>query len=83
MTICPLHRAHLGIGWRRSIRQCSVPEELLGHDGKSKEKAERGCTLLQLKLILEATGKFVPVGSGKQMFYVLNILNIYARVIQM
>ena len=82
MTICPLHRERLGIGWRRSIRQCSVPEELSGHDGTAKQKAERGCTLLQSKLILQATEKFVPVGSGKQMLYVLNISNINARVIQ-
>ena len=55
MTICPLHRERLGIGWRRSIIQCSVPEELSGHDDTAKQKAERGCTLLQSKLILQAT----------------------------
>ena len=38
--------------------------------------------LLQSKLTLEVTEKFVPVGSGKQMFYGLNISSIYARVIQ-
>ena len=32
MTVCPLHREHLGIDWRRPIIQCSVPEELSGHD---------------------------------------------------
>lgn len=82
MTICPLHRERLGIGWRRSIRQCSVPVELSGHDGTAKQKAERGCTLFQSKLILQATEKFVPVGSGKQMLHVLNISSTYARVIQ-
>ena len=82
MTICPLHRERLGIGWRRSIRQCSVPEKLSGHDGSTKQKAERGCTLLQSNLILQATEKFVPVGSGKQMLYVLNISSICAKVIQ-
>ena len=51
MTICPLHFERLGIGWRRSLRQCSVPKELSGHDRTSKQKAERGCTLLQPKLI--------------------------------
>ena len=50
MTICLLHREHLGIGWRRSITQRSVPEELSGHDDTAKQKAERGCTLLQSKL---------------------------------
>lgn len=38
MTICPLHRERLGIGWRRSIRQCSVPVELSGHDGRQSKK---------------------------------------------
>ena len=80
MTVCPLHRECLGIGWRRPIRQCSVPEELSGHDGTAKQKAERGCTLLQSKLILEASEKFVPVGSGKQMFYVLwHVLELISR----
>ena len=75
MIICPLHREGLGIGWRRSITQRSVPEELSGHDDTAKQKAERGCTLLQSKLILQAIEKkFVPVGSGKQMLYVLNII---------
>ena len=38
MTICPQHREELGIGSRRSIRQCSVPQELSRHDGKAKQK---------------------------------------------
>ena len=57
MTICPLHRERLGIGWRRSIIQCSVAEELSRHDDTAKQKAGRGCTLLQSKLILQAIGK--------------------------
>ena len=48
MTICPLHRERLGIGWRRSIIQRSVPEELSGHDDTAKQKAERGCTFRSL-----------------------------------
>ena len=28
MTICPLYRVSLGIGWRRSKRVCSVPGKL-------------------------------------------------------
>lgn len=68
MTICPLHRERLGIGWRRSIRLCSVPEQLSGHNENSKKNAERGCNLFQSKFILEATGRFVPVGSGNYIF---------------
>ena len=69
MTICPLHRERLGIGWRRSIRLCSVPEQLSGHNENSKKNAERGCNLSQSKFILEATGRFVPVGSLVYVFY--------------
>ena len=70
MTIYPRHCEYLGIGWRRSIRQCSVPEELSGRNSTAKQKPEQGWMLFQSKLILEATEKFVPFGSGKQMFYV-------------
>ena len=74
MTICPLHRERLGIGWRRSIIQCSVPEELSGHNDTAKQKAERGCTLLQSKLILQTTEKnsFQLVQVNK--CFVLNIM---------
>lgn len=65
MTICPRHREWLGIGWRRSLRLCCVPEKLAGHNEKSKKNAERGCNLTQSRIILEATGEFVPVGSGE------------------
>ena len=65
MTICPLHRARLGIGWRRSVRLCSVPKKLSGHSEDSKRNADRGLSLSQSQLIMEATGEFFPVGSGK------------------
>ena len=65
MTICPLHRARLGIGWRRSVRLCSVPKKLSGHSEDLKRNADRGLSLSQSQLIMEATGEFVPVGSGK------------------
>ncbi|CAH3192440.1 unnamed protein product [Porites evermanni] len=64
MTICPLHRVSLGIGWRRSKRVCSVPGKLSGHSEESKKNGERGCSLAQSKYILEATGEFIPVGSA-------------------
>ena len=41
MTICPLHRVSLGIGWRRSKRVCSVPGKLSGHSEESKKNAKR------------------------------------------
>ena len=75
MTICPLHRERFGIGWRRSIIQCSAPEELPGHDDTAKQRAERCCTLLQSKLILQATEK---IRSSWFMLYVLNIIVRYS-----
>ena len=51
MTVCPLHRSSLGIGWRRASRLCSVPQDVSGHKKESKEvpAAERGITLLHSK----------------------------------
>ena len=37
MTVCPLHRSSLGIGWRRASRLCSVPQDVSGHKKESKE----------------------------------------------
>ena len=65
LTICPLHRVSLGIGWRRPKQVCSVPGKLSGHSEESKKNADRSCSLVQSKFILEATGEFIPVGSGK------------------
>ena len=67
MTICPLHRARLGIGWRRSVRLCSIPKKPSGHSEDSKRNADRGLSFSQSQLIMEATGEFVPVGSGKSI----------------
>ena len=84
MTTCPLHCERLGIGWQRSkIMQCSVPEELSGHDDTAKQKAERGCTPVRCysqSLYYKPQKKFVPVSSGKQMLYVLNIMVRYSLI---
>ena len=69
MTVCPLHRSSLGIGWRRASRLCSVPQDVSGHKKESKEvpAAERGITLQDSTQILELTKNLVPVGSGKRL----------------
>ena len=69
MTVCPLHRSSLGIGWRRASRLCSVPQDVSGHKKESKEvpAAERGITLQHSKQIFELTKILVPVGSGKRL----------------
>ena len=69
MTVCPLHRSSLGIGWRRGSRLCSVPRDVSGHKKESKEvpATERGITLKHSIQILELTKNLVPVGSGKRL----------------
>ena len=68
MTICPHHRAVLGISWTRgSSTRCRVPKILSGHgNGKgSWPKGDRGISKIESRVILCKTGIFVQVGSGK------------------
>lgn len=68
-TICPAHRSSLGIGWRRGANRCRVPPGLSKHAAKGKtRKADRGIGKSESKAILQHTGVFVPVGSGKYTF---------------
>lgn len=82
MTICPLHRSTLGIGWRRASRLCSVPQDVSGHKKESKEvpAAERGITLQHSIQIFELTKNLIPVGSGKRSQWV--ILQVYPHFMQ-
>ena len=82
MTIYPLDCELLGIGWRRSIRLCSVPQRLSDYSEDSKKLAERGCTLTQSKFIFKTTGEFIPVGSGKYtpcVSYFLILSTVYIK----
>ncbi|XP_015753959.1 PREDICTED: uncharacterized protein LOC107333644 [Acropora digitifera] len=67
MTICPLHRAKLGLGWTRGAStRCRIPPSLSNH-GKKKgkwPKGERGIRKNESKILLRKTGIFLPVGSG-------------------
>jgi len=66
LTICPAHRSSLGISWRRGAERCRVPKELAEHGKRGKwPRAERGMSKDFSKTILQSTGVFVPVGSGK------------------
>ena len=68
MTICPVHRAKLGLGWRRTGNLCTIPEVVSGHC-KELRKApalEKGINLFQSMKIFELSKQLVPVGSGKQ-----------------
>ena len=68
LSICPLHRSELGIGWRRSSNTCRVPDEIAHHSqgkGNTKSvKGDRGVGREISKVIFERTGILVPVGSG-------------------
>ena len=78
VTICPNHRAKLGLGWtRRSSTRCTVPERISNH-GKRKgvwPKGERELGKRESEVILRKNGSFVQVGSGK--FYLLFFVYYY------
>ncbi|CAH3148966.1 unnamed protein product [Pocillopora meandrina] len=66
MTICPVHRAKLGLGWRRTGNLCTILEVVSGHC-KELRKApalEKGINLFQSMKIFELSKQLVPVGSG-------------------
>lgn len=80
MTICPMHRSHLGIGWSRGTNtKCRVPSAVSGHgikqSGKAKKPlpiADRGVSKHLSKALLKKTGVFIQAGSGnfyKYLFY--------------
>ena len=67
MSICPLHRAKLGVGWTRGAStRCRIPPVLSNH-GKTKKswpKGDRGLGKLQSELLLRDNGVFLQAGSG-------------------
>ena len=65
-TICPHHRASLGVSWKRRSAKCCIPVMLSQHkdDVKKRPKAERGLSKSGSRTVLKETGVFVPVGSG-------------------
>ena len=63
LTICPQHRYVLGTGWKRSTRQCTIPNSIAAH--KEQGKFDRSIGKELSKWIFETTGCFLPVGSGK------------------
>ena len=68
MTICPLHRAKLGLGWARgAITRCRIPPLLYNHGKKKGEwpKGKRGIGKNESKTLLRDTGIFLADGSGK------------------
>ena len=60
MTICPRHRAKLGVFWRPS-RKCMHPLH-----GDRKGKPERGVNLEISKGIMAKWSALIPVGAGKE-----------------
>lgn len=67
MTICPLHRGKLGVGWKRGSSRCRIPAAISKHGLKGKKSwptGDRGLTREDSKLVLRETGTFVQPGSG-------------------
>ena len=79
MTVFPLHRSSLGIGWRRASRLCSVSRDVSGHKKESEKvpAAERGISLQHSIHIFELTKNLVPVGSRKRLQC---LFSLYARI---
>ena len=68
-TVCPLHRSELGLGWARGNNsRCRVPSTLSNHrQNKGKwPRCDRGISKEDSQLILNKTGTFLQVGSGKK-----------------
>ena len=68
MTMCPSHRAKLGLGWTRgSSTTCRVLSEISNHSRSDKTwpKCDRGIGKRDSQIILKRTGLFLQVGSGK------------------
>ena len=67
MTICPAHRASLGIGWTRRVPdKCRIPSILSHHseDVSKRPKADRGLSKAGSQTVLQESGFFVAVESG-------------------
>ena len=71
MTIWPLHRGKLGLGWTRGSTRCRIPDALSNH-GKGKKnvwpKGDRGLGKQDSEKVLQKTGVFIAVGSGKIVY---------------
>ena len=59
-TICPRHRAELGLLWRPG-RKCLHPL----HGTRQKGKPDRGANLGMSKEIMQNWDVLIPVGTGK------------------
>ena len=80
MTICPLHRAKLGLGWARgAIPRYRILPSLYNHGKKKGEwpKAKRGIGKNESKTLLSDTGIILPVGSGKVLIKQNHKTNIF------
>ena len=70
-TICPQHRASLGVSWKRSSTKCVIPVSLSRHSTTTtkKPKAERGLSKLGSQFVMKETGIFLPVGTGESVCF--------------
>jgi hypothetical protein len=67
LSVCPLHRHSLGLGWRRPVF-CQFPGRVC------KAKPFRACDMQMSQYLLYEKGCLVPVGSGKCYYaYVFDV----------
>ena len=65
LTVCPLHRAKLGIAFKQG-KLCLHPQ----HTGKGK--TFRGVSSQQSRHILQDHGVLVPIGSGNNKYIIIS-----------
>ena len=70
-SICPQHRASLGVSWKRSSSKCALPASFSKHNARSgkKPKAGRGLSKSGSEIVLKETGIFLPVGAGRSILF--------------
>lgn len=68
-TICPRHRASLGVNWKRSSAKCLIPVKLSMHDSNpvKKPKLELGLSKSGSLTVFKETGIFLLVGAGESL----------------
>ena len=73
MTICPQHRAKLGLGWTRGSTRCRIPAALSNHGKGSRKiwpKGDRGLGKQDSETVLQKTSVFIQAGSGNCLYYI-------------
>ena len=76
------YRETFGLGWKRSSTRCAIPALLSSYSERARERppAERGLTKLASQTVLNETGLFIPVGTGKSEYTVNNSAHFVSTI---